>query len=70
MPVIAILADIPVPAILAGRGFLGTGFERLITLPDDVAVDRALPGLEIILPPGVTSPDLDPNSYTIYNNSY
>lgn len=52
---------IPVPAILAGLGLRGAVAGRLITTPDAVVdVDIALPGRDE--PPGVTSPDLDPNN--------
>lgn len=48
------------PAILAGLGLRGAVAGRLKTTPDAVVdVDIALPGLDD--PPGVTSPDLDPN---------
>lgn len=50
--------DIPVPAMLAGRGFRADCVARRQSTPDtDVEVDKALPGREA---PGVTSPDLDP----------
>lgn len=42
----------PVPAILAGRGFRGAVAGRLGTRPDVdtfVDVDMALPGLELLL---------------------
>lgn len=54
--------DIPVPAMLAGRGLRGVAddepFDRRYSTPDtDVDVDMALPGRDV---PGVTSPDREP----------
>lgn len=57
--VLILSIDIPVPAMLAGRGFRVAAVDRLYNTPDtDVDVDKALPGREP--PPGVTSPDLEP----------
>lgn len=51
--------DIPVPAMLAGRGFRAPPvvLRRYRTPDTDVDVDKALPGRDA---PGVTSPDRDP----------
>lgn len=59
--------DMPVPAMLAGRGLRGAVAGRLGTRPPDVdnvvEVDMALPGREPLrwpCPPGVTFPEREP----------
>lgn len=48
--------DMPVPAMLTGRGFLGVVTERRDTVEVIVDVDMALVGRDEPVPPGVTSP--------------
>lgn len=60
--VLRLSMDIPVPAMLAGRGLRDVAaaepVDRRYSTPDtDVDVERALPGREV---PGVTSPEREP----------
>lgn len=62
--VLRLSMDIPVPAMLAGRGLRGVAdaepVDRRYSTPDtDVDVDMALPGREV---PGVTSPEREPGA--------
>lgn len=52
--------DMPVPAMLTGRGFRGVVTERRDTVEVIVDVDMALVGRDDPVPPGVTSPDRRP----------
>lgn len=60
--VLRLSMDIPVPAMLAGRGLRDVAaaepVDRRYSTPDtDVEVERALPGRDV---PGVTSPEREP----------
>lgn len=64
--VLRLSMDIPVPAMLAGRGLRGVAaaepVDRRYSTPDtDVDVERALPGREV---PGVTSPEREPAQHS------